>query len=254
MGSVDHELKERLRKIETEGGKVQIGSGVMGDAPSVKAIPVTGDVQASVPKVANADPLINKSTASTGQVVTAEAEKSSDAASGDIVTNSGDSGTFTAEQITISDDDRNAFLNSLVSGKRFERKTTLFGGQIKLRIRCRSTEESEAIASYMNAGVREEKYASPLEYAIAIRNALLAAQVVELNETRFPELAAPLFRTQDGDKITQPGWLEAAAMWSKKPETVVTAIYEELRIFEKKYWTMIAHARDQNFWHPEESI
>lgn len=254
MASVAHQLKDKLRTVQDQGGKVAFGTGAnagaAGPAP-VAAAQVTGDVSAKVPQIANADPLIEGSVGASQETLGEDMNKLGDTGSGNM--NQIPLDSFTETEIVLTEAERDAFLEALVENKRYEQKFSLFNGKIKGRLRSRSTEESEAIASWMNWGVKEQQFKSGLDYAVAMRNALLAAQVLDLNGTRFPELKAPLYRTQDGDKTVDPGWLGQMQAWSQKLEPVVAAVYQELRTFEKKYWTMVMHARDQNFWRPAES-
>lgn len=258
MAGVEHALKSRLgqgqglrpgqeQAQEKPQGKVALSSGsVSSDAPA-KVAPVTGEIKAQVPLVADADPLINDASDGESQGI-AEGM----AAQGKVPTLS----ALTDEEVTLTEEEREAFLEALISGKRYERRFSLFGGRVKGKLRCRSTDESEAIAAWMNSGLREGKYATQLEYAVGIRNAMLAAQVADLNGTKYAELQQPLYRTRTGDKTENPGWLKQADLWSADPaipEALVAAVYEELKLFERKYWTMVMHANDQNFWHPAES-
>lgn len=245
---VAHKLKDQLRELGAQQKGVQFSS----DAPvtAERPIPgqVKGDTKAQVPKVAAADPLVGSAAGAVGAEVAKDLSGVGSTASGNLTPSPDE--LFTDEEVTLTEDERGAFLDTLVQGTRYERKFSLFDGRIKGRLRCRSTEESQAIAEWMNAGIREGRFKDPLAYAVEMRNILMAAQVMELNGTRYPELAQPLYRTQKGEDITQPGWLEQARVWSKQPEPVVAAVYEELRLFERKYWTMVVHAKDQNFWRP----
>lgn len=251
--TLNHQLKDKLRNTQAAPGRVVFGSGPAA-AEDSKPIGVAteGDVKATVPLAANDDTLLNRAEGSVGQKLGADVVgKTGDQATGNLTPSPDD--LFTTEEVVLTEDERNTFLDALVSGTRYERRFSLYDGRVKGRLRNRSTEESEAIAAWMNHGVRESKYKSALEYALVMRNALLASQVMELNGVRYPELPTPLFRTQTGDKIEDPAWPKVADTWSKQPEPVVAAVYEELRTFERKYWTMVVHARDQNFWHPAES-
>lgn len=236
--SLNHQLKDRLREAEIDKPK-------KAEAPADTS-------KAYVAKAADADPLINNSTTSVGSTIAKIAADSP--ATPDMQDQTlGPDDLFTEEEIEITPAEKNEFLASLVSGSRYEQRFSVFNGRVSGRIRCRSTEESEAISTWTNIGIREGRYKAPLDYSLALRNALLAAQVMELNGTRFEPLSAPLYRTNDGDKTTEPGWLPAAASWSGQPEAVVAAVYNELKLFERKYWTMVSHATKQDFWRPVES-
>ncbi len=236
--SLNHQLKNRLREAEI-------------DKPKAERQP-TDPNTAKVAKAANSDPLINDSVTSVGEKVIKSALDAPNTAEVRDVTLPVDD-LFTDEDVEISQAEKDDFLAALVSGGRYEQKFSVYNGRIRGRLRCRSTDESEAIAAWVNTGIRDNRFATPLDYSIAVRNALLAAQVMELNGTRYTELTEPLYRTSSGDDTTDPGWVAAADAWSKQPEPVVSAVYNELKLFERKYWTMIAHATKQDFWRPVES-
>lgn len=249
---VSHQLKDKLREMGAQGQKVAFTSEPHpNEVPKPVAGPVKGDIKATVPKIANSDPLLESSAHAVGAEVNKDLSGVGSTASGNLAPSPDE--LFTEEEVTLTDEERAAFLDALVTGARYERKFSLFDGRIKGRLRCRSTEESQAVAAWMNMGIRENRFKAPLDYAVEMRNILLAAQVMDLNGRRFPALAEPLYRTQKGEEVTEPGWLDQARLWSKEPEPVVAAVYEELRMFERKYWTMVVHAKDQNFWHPAES-
>ena len=255
---IDHKLKEALRNAGQDGGKVVFGSGA--PEPVVPAgttmAAVTGDVKASVPKIANSDPLVNAAVGDVGSTVANVAADTGQIFSDSLV-QPPEHEEYT-EKVVLTEAERDAFLDALLSGKRYVQKFSLYNGRITGKLRCRSLVESEAVAAWMAGLLTGGAPITALEYAIKVRNALLAAQVLELNGTRYPELQAPLYPVKNGDAITPPGWIAAADAWSKNtdgktPEAVVAAVYEELRTFERKYWTMVVHARDQNFWQPVES-
>ena len=247
--AVPHVLKDALRQ-GLEVPRVAFSDSKPEAAPA-KSAPVVGDVKVAVPPDADQDPLLSRAASAVGSGIADDLAGIGAAASANVAPVPDDA--FAPAEVTLTEAEREAFLDSLVSGHRYERRFSLFGGRVTGRIRCRSTEESQAIATWMNAGVRELRFKAPLDYAVEMRNCLLAAQVMELNGTRFPALQQPLFRTQAGDTVTDPGWLAQTAVWVQQPEPVVAAVYEELRLFERKYWTMVVHAQDQNFWNPAES-
>ena len=101
-----------------------------------------------------------------------------------------------------------------------------------------------------------------IEYLTLMRNAILAAQVKSLrgmvNED-LPELKRPYgpTRVADGDKgdrVEPPGWVAMADSWGNRPEALVTALHNELQLFERRYWAMVMDAGNQNFWNPAASI
>ena len=247
-------LKDKLREAQASGS-FTLGSGETTTAaeggqrtPSVDVI--QGDLKVEVPPVADSDPLLNNGSGSGAatlikQVATAPAA----ATTGNIMAPS----LSAIETVTITKEDRQRFLDALIAGKRYFAPFSLFGGAVRGMFRCRSAEESEAIAGWLSTVIAQKKYDTSVAYAADIRNALLAAHVEELNGTVYASLQAPLKPIQTGDTRTDVGWNSQAEYWGKQPEAMLTGLYEELRVCERKYWTMVDNAQNQDFWHPAES-
>lgn len=245
-GTTVDTLKQALSQALDEGQPFVVSSGGgAASEPETKPVPVVGDTKANVPVAADKDVLLNSGSEVAGKRVTEsmkEADPTALAPDG-----------FLDEQVTLTPDERDAFLDAVISGKRYEQPFSIYGGAVSGVFRSRSTLESEGIAAMLNQGIREARFGSTLEYSITIRNSLLAAQVKSLNGTSYTEMEQPYVRTVSGDVTTEPGWLKQQQLWGSMSEPVLAALYEELKLFERKYWTMIAHSRDQNFWHPAES-
>lgn len=155
-----------------------------------------------------------------------------------------------AEPVVISDNDREAFLDAMVSGERFELPFELFNGRIKGRFRSRTQAETNATVAYIGFECRKERIVTGIEYSNRLRNMLLATQVKEINGTAHLPLKPPLLRTADGQNVIEPGWLNQVSYWETQNDGLVNAVYKELQVFERKYWVMVENARDQNFWNP----
>lgn len=152
--------------------------------------------------------------------------------------------------VVISDADKAAFLDSIVSGSRFESTTYLFGGRLKLKLRSRSLEETEAILSFLHrTGVKGE-LVTKADVSNAALTALLVAQVKELGDVSFDEMRRPLKYVETADGVKDPGWVKDLKIWNKKPEALCSAIGAALVDFEAKYWKMVDEAKNENFWNP----
>ncbi len=246
-------LKEKLRAAQATGDfKLASTDNVAASGGTVAPVEEkVGDVVVTVPEIAKQDPLINNATGVTvSGDLSKSADKSAGAAEGNLLAQ-----TLSAlEVVTITDGDRQSFLDALISGERYHRPFSLFGGKVQGILRCRSAQESEAIANWISSNLNAQKYGTAMAYAVDLRNALMAAQVQRLNGTEFVEFNKPLFRTQDGATTTPPGWIVQAERWGLQPEAILGGLYEELRTFERKYWTMIENAANQDFWVPVGSI
>lgn len=241
-------LKEKMRDFANGSAKsVRItGADLAGESAgpdrrgeSAGAGGTTGTVEADVPKEAKTD-------------VFTEADATSEM-------HRDMTPSFIDEKIDISEDDRAAFLQAIVTGGRYEREFSLFGGKLRGVFRCRKVQESDGIIAWLSHLVNAKRLDARIEYMTMMRNAILAAQVKSLrglvNED-FPELVAPYgpARSPDGKEVVEPGWLGVARSWGERPEALVTAIHMELQKFEKRYWAMVMDSGNQNFWNPAPSI
>jgi hypothetical protein len=233
-------LKEKMRDFaEGKIGSVNVTGADLAHEPDAESGPTKGTVEVPVPKEAKND-------------VFSDAGVTADLHQGMLP-------SFLEDGIDITEEDRDAFLQAIVTGSRYERAFSLFGGRLKGVFRCRSIGESDGIIAWLTHCVNAKKLDARVEYLTTMRNAILAAQVKSLrgmvNED-FPELPGPYAptRSEDGESLIEPGWVKAAEAWGKRPEALVTALHNELQKFEKRYWAMVVDAGNQNFWSPAASI
>lgn len=243
-------LKEKMKDFQAgKAGSVSVSGEDLTAAQSAKKGPTEGTVQADVPQEAKDDVFTNADA-------TAELHK-------------GLSPSYLQEQVEITQEDRDAFLQCLVTGGRFERSFSIYGGKVTGTFRCRKIEESDGILAWLNHLITTQKIEARIEYMDLMRNALLAAQVKSLrgliNED-FEELSTPYAPTRTtvvkkdekgkdvpSVEVKEPGWLAAAKAWGERPEALVSAIHNELQLFERRYWTMVMEASNQSFWNPAAS-
>jgi hypothetical protein len=242
-------LKERMKEFnEGKIGSVEVTgadlakaaeqSGPAGQSGQSAGEP-KGTVQADVPEEAKSD-------------VFTHAGATSDL-------HQGMSPSFLQDKVDITEEDRDAFLKAIVTGGRYERPFSLFGGKLTGVFRCRKIAESDGIIAHLSYCVNSKKVDARIEYLTLMRNAMLAAQVKSLRglvSEDFPELQAPFgpTRSADGKSVEPPAWLGLAESWGERPEAIVTALHNELQLFEKRYWAMVMDAGNQNFWNPAASI
>lgn len=256
---MSNELKEKLATEFKEGGRAGLSSADVANFASGKKLPdkpveeVTGDVKTHV-KADRIDPMVT--VAEDGDTGRAVAEAApNDAKSGRIEPLVDTAEEMSAlESVVVTESDRELFLDALVSGERFVLPFSTFNGRLSGKFRCRSQAESYAIMQQLNRECREERIFNALEYATRLRNMLLSAQLVELNGDTYVTMQEPLLRTVDGKNVKSPGWLAQVDELEAKNEAIVSALYVELKKFERKYWLMVDKAEDQNFWSPGESI
>lgn len=234
-------LKEKMQ--EFKDGKLAsvkvTGADLSGEGSDKSSGAVTGTVETEVPAEARDD-------------VFTSAEAAAELHQGMVP-------SYISEKIDISEEDREAFLRAIVTGERYERPFSLFGGKLTGVFRCRKIAESDGIIAWLSHCVNAKRLDARIEYLTLMRDAILAAQVKSLRgivTEDFPELPGPYAptRSADGNSVTEPGWLGVAGAWGQRPEALVTALHNELQLFEKRYWAMVVDANNQNFWNPAASI
>lgn len=159
---------------------------------------------------------------------------------------------YTEEELEIRPDEKDAFVESLLTGSRHYQTYTIFGGRIKVTIRSRTIAETQAMYAYMRHTLTKDASGlATLEGDMSYL--LLAAQIDELNGTKYPEMQEPLTFIEKDGKEYEPGWLGCLNTWKAKPEGLTNALINRVQLFEYKYWTMVSEASNRNFWTPETS-
>ena len=160
--------------------------------------------------------------------------------------------TLTSEKkkITVTADDKTAFINSVVSNSRFIKNYSLFGGKVDFTARSLTVDEVNALAAWMAkvgsndpAGVIAGKY----------RKYLAAAQIGRYNGVDMPPLEDPLFETlgSDGKSTVQPGWVNRASFWDGMNSGVFDSVMRCLKDFDARYSILCDEAENANFWNPD---
>lgn len=247
-------LKEKLAQQLTKGAVNLSSADVAGFDKPEKGEAVIGDATLKAPTtIGDVDPLMAVGVAgdsgkSVGDNIknTATTEK--------LMAKLATDGSLLPEEINITQAEKDLFLDCVVTGKRFELSFSLFNDKIKGRFRSRSQIESAAILARLNWETENKHVHNALEFATRLRNMLLTAQVAEVRNTKYDVMKEPLYRTVKGlTETVEPGWLTQVDGWMGEHEGLVSAIYRELQLFERKYWVMVNNAGDQNFWNPAES-
>ena len=154
------------------------------------------------------------------------------------------------KEVTITEEQKNAFLTCLVTGERYKETFNLFNGKLIAVIRCRSAEETDAIMTKMSRDAVLGSIKSDYEYSSEMRILMLVAQVERVNDTIYTEMKKPLLQMADGENIIPPGWLEDYSSWRQKPEVLLSALGTAVAEFEARYWKMVSEAKNINFWQP----
>lgn len=235
--SLDQQLKERM---QTTG---KLSSADVAAVAETEEAPATGLPQGDVTSVAPAseykEPLVPVSP------ISPDGSKLAERAS----TGSQTEGMNDDIEVRLTEEERAIFLDAIVSNSRFVLPFTIFNGKVNGLIRSRTQAETRAIISQLQREIRETSIQSDADYTLRLRSMLMAAQIAEYNGATNPELTEPLMPVRQPDGKDKPqGWLAQALHWQDLDEALATALYEEIRKFEVKYWMMARHAADQNFW------
>lgn len=153
-------------------------------------------------------------------------------------------------QITITPDDKVAFMDAVVNNSRFTKEYSLFGGKIKFTVRSLTSDETNAIATWIaKCGTRDSAGLLAGRY----RKYLMAAQIAKYNGVDMPPLDTPLFETldKDGKTVKEPGWTNRGAFWDGMGAGPFQAIMGCLADFDLIYSTLCRKAEDANFWNPD---
>lgn len=159
---------------------------------------------------------------------------------------------YRAEELVITPKEKQAFLDSLVTGGRYTQAYDIFGGRVHVVVRNRTTDETNAMYAYVRYALSR-----PGNTAASVDSQLpfvpLVAQIEEINGVKYPEMKAPYTFVEDKGVTTEPGWYEDFLAWVKKPEGLTSALVNRIQLFEYKYWTMVKEASNADFWKTDTS-
>lgn len=153
----------------------------------------------------------------------------------------------------ITKEHREAFTDCLITGERYCEAFNNFGGKMRIVVRCRSSEETDAVDAYLSRKIRTGEVKTDSEYSHLARLVLIVAQIAEVNGVGYPEMAHPLKFSEDKDGIVPPAWEKDLEVWANKPDVIISALAGAILEFEARYWYMVSKASDTNFWTPGES-
>ena len=243
-------LKDKIKDFESTG-QVSLSSADIAEfkqpEPEVKEVSVNGDVKIKASTLADRDPLINTTEVATDQL------KTTMGLSAPVINIVHEDIDDKLEEVVITQADKDRFIDALVANTRFELPFTIFNGRIKGTFRSRKQKESLAILSQLRRETDNGEIKTLVEHATRTRQFCLLCQLKELRGTQFQEFTDPMFNTLVEGKEVSPAWLINVKFFDDMEDGLLVAVYRQLRIFEKKYWTMIENAEEQNFWKTEES-
>lgn len=154
------------------------------------------------------------------------------------------------KDISITPDEKAAFIESVATNERFTKQYSLFGGKITMTLRSLTTDEVNALAAWTAkksttdaAGIMSGKY----------RKFLAAAHCEMLNGVEMPPLDEPLFERvgSDGKTVDPPGWVSRGDYFDSMGYGQFQAIMKCIKEFDAKYAMLCSKAEDSNFWAPD---
>jgi hypothetical protein len=217
-----------------------------------------------VPEEAKDDPIVNEgnSTVPADQITDEVTEKSNNL-SGELVTqqmeeSASDLGIDLPDEVEVTPEDKDAFLDALIGNVRFERPFSVFGGKMHGILQNRLNRESRALLAEIRRRWDDQELTTMVEYSSKFRYAVLRFQLKEFQGKELTKIEGPLkaqLKVEDGEaKTIPPDWMEEAeVIFGDMNDGVLAALYEQLMLFERKYWAMVKNAANQNFWNPEDS-
>lgn len=153
--------------------------------------------------------------------------------------------------VEITPEDKRSFIDAILTNGRMKIRYSLFGGKLSFVVKNRTYDEARAALS---AASRKEFGGDDLQisFAMRIRLMLMAMQIDELNGVSYPDADSlgPLLPVVGVNGLEKPKWLARIEVLGKLPEAMFEAIWQCIYEFESKYWTLVRHSRDQDFWLP----
>ena len=158
------------------------------------------------------------------------------------------------EPVVISRLEKENFLDAVVSGDRYTQDESIYCGRCKVTFRSRQIKETTKIYSILAQEYTKGIIKSELEYGDRLKQYLLLCQIESYNGLKFKELSEmnDTLDKETGEQIPDPEQVALLAHLDKQSPSVIVALFKKLVQFEKKYWTMVNNADDQNFWNPED--
>lgn len=156
------------------------------------------------------------------------------------------------KNIKITPEDKSGFVDAVLTGSRMKMPFSFFGGKLAFTIKNRTYEEARAamtMAARKGAGLGELNTV----FTMRLRSMLMCMQIDEFNGEKFEdaETLGPLMPVYKDGETKDPAWMERLNFFGRLPEAVFEAVWQCIYEFEQKYWTLVRHSRDQDFWRPE---
>lgn len=154
------------------------------------------------------------------------------------------------KKVVIGAAEKKSFLDAVISNTRYTKEYSLFGGRLKFRLRSLTTDETNAMSSWI---VKEGSSDSAGLMSGRYRKYLVAAQMEEFNGVMMPPLEEPLFETlgKDGKTVEKPGWINRCSYWDGLSVGVFNAIMGCISDFDMRYSILCQKANDESFWRPD---
>lgn len=168
----------------------------------------------------------------------------------------------TPEEITLTPQDKQTFLDSFLDNTAWTSDCSAMGGRLRMSFRSRTVAQTSAIHAEVMRRYREGELEPGLSYNTTMLSCFLYFQLAALNDMRYeepPTKEEDLFATNiyndaiDRYEATPPKWYaKARALTKDMPDGKLRIIMNQLTIFETKYWELTMNINTQDFWNPED--
>jgi hypothetical protein len=235
--TLQDQVKERLAKQGAISER-DLAAFTPADAPKAeeKKDFIAENTETPVGDLAQKNPIMNAAAGPTGQALIMDLDETT---------------PDKKPVVLITKEEKDAFIEALVTGRRYKTSFTLCGGKVTGTLQSRTQLESQAILAELRHELDSGKLHTQADYTMRLQRMLLAAQAVYYMDKTYEALAEPLLPTWKPDgTCVEPGWLKQVEVWEKMPEAAISIAFAELQRFEAKYWTMVEAAADSNFWNP----
>lgn len=257
-GNVTDKIKDQLANGGISSGDIaEFTRSVNKESEEDRVDPLTEDSTVDVPKEAKDDQLMQAGdmTEQQNDVQRAIAE---DPSGMNYAPDLSILEPIALDEVDITSEEKELFIDSLVTGDRFKLPFSLFNGKVEGTIQNRLNGETRAIIQEVNRRTVVEEI-SPVRFSELVRQAILRFQIVEVNNKTYEPVTGDLHAMvseEDGKEVVkEPKWYKEAETFfgSDKNEAFTAALYRAVQIFEAKYWAMVKNAENQDFWDPEDS-
>lgn len=138
---------------------------------------------------------------------------------------------------TVSDEDKLAFVESILGGRPYSKIYKLFGGSVLAEFQDRSVGDSEQIYKQLDEDYEKGEIKSDEQWQVALERYQMACGLVSLNMSKSKSAVN-----------VSGSFQERLSTLIKLPQPIYRALMETSRKFENDVNLMVEKAGDSDFW------